>query len=102
MKLRRVREGDLVRLRGHRAADLLDAVPDAYHRGLAGGVQKSPAIRSDDPRAFAADCDRISFAKIARKKRRRMNCRGHTELVTKKLSRKTKQRGPNGLSTERV
>ncbi len=67
MKLRRVGEGDLRRLFGHRAPDFGDAVADADDGGLAGSVEKPAAVGGENPGAFAANRDRQVFAKISGK-----------------------------------
>src|SRR5208283_5405348 len=67
VKLRRVREGDIVGLFGHGPADLRNAVADADNRGLAGSVQVAAPVGGNYPTAFAAHCHRILFSEIAGK-----------------------------------
>jgi hypothetical protein len=67
VKLRGVREGDIVGLFGHGAANLWNAVADADNRGLAGSVQIAAAVGGDYPTAFAAHRNRILLSEIAGK-----------------------------------
>jgi len=67
VKLRGVREGDIVGLFGHGPADLRNAVADADNRGLPGSVQIAAAIGGSNPTAFAAHRNRILFSEIAGK-----------------------------------
>ena len=68
MKLRSVRERDFRGLLGHSAADFRHSIPDAYNRSLPGSIQEAPAIRRNDPAAFAANGNRKSLFEIAGKK----------------------------------
>src|SRR5260370_16684716 len=68
MKLRSVRESDLRRLLGHGAADFRDTVPDTDDRGLAGSIEESAAVGSDDPATFPTRRDRKGLFEIAREK----------------------------------
>ena len=67
VKLRGVREGDIVGLFGHGAANLRNAVADADNRGLPGSVQIAAAVGGNNPTAFAAHGNRILFSEIAGK-----------------------------------
>ncbi len=69
MKLRGVREGELRGLLGHGAADFCDAMADVDYRGLAGGIEVAAAGLIDDPAAFTADGERVSFSEISREER---------------------------------
>ena len=58
MKLSHMSEGDLRSLFGHCAADFGDSVTDADDGGLAGCVQQTAAVGSENPGPFAAHRDR--------------------------------------------
>ena len=88
MELRGVGKGDATRLLGHGAADFGDAVADADDGGLAGGVEVAAASGIDDPAALAADGDRIIFAKIAGKKRGRVDGGAHSKIVAERVNRR--------------
>jgi hypothetical protein len=61
-------ECNLRRLLRHGAPDFGHAVTNADDCGLAGSVEKSPAVVSDDPATFPASSNGKRFLKIAREK----------------------------------
>ena len=93
VKLRCVRKRDLAGLRGHCAADFLNAVSDADHSRLAGSVEIAAAYRIKNPAAFASHSDRILLTKIPREKRCRRRGRAHIRIVTE---------GPEGHGSARL
>jgi len=93
MKLRGVGEGDATRLFGHGAADFRDTVADADDSSLAGGVEVAAAVGGDDPATFAANGDRIIFAKIAGEKGGGVDGGAHSKIVAEAAERRAEVRG---------
>src|SRR2546422_6746694 len=80
VELGSVREGELLCLLGHGAADRGDAVADAHHSGSARRIQIFFAVGGEDVAPLTANSLGIIFAKAARKKRLAHEDRKSTRL----------------------
>ena len=83
-------ESDAVGLLGHGAADFGNTMADADDCGLAGGVEVTAAVGGDDPATFTTNSDGIIFAKIAGKKRGRVDGGAHWKIVAEAVKRREK------------
>jgi hypothetical protein len=81
MELCRMRERNLPGLLGHCASDFLDPMSNVHHGRLPGSIQIAAACAVHNPAAFAANCQRILFAKIAGKNGRGVRGRAHIRIV---------------------